>query len=142
MLSRRTFDANPHRTRNGWIPLAIIIFITIVFLSVAICIVLSLLPIYLPDKNISVTTNNGQSTFLSIRYLTNADLSGKTIANTVNLGQQLSTQLGLPSSVLSVESAQFHNAATTGKRKRQLFRILSALRERRQTSINGTFIII
>ncbi|CAF2064924.1 unnamed protein product, partial [Rotaria magnacalcarata] len=28
MLSRRTLDANPHRTRNGWIPLAIIIFIT------------------------------------------------------------------------------------------------------------------
>ncbi|CAF2254294.1 unnamed protein product [Rotaria magnacalcarata] len=142
MLSRRTLDANPHRTRNGWIPSAIIIFITIVLFFVAFCIVISLLPTYLPDKTITGITTNGQSTFLSVRYLTYADLTGKTVANTVNVGQQLSTQLGLPSSALSVQSTQFQSAATTGKRKRQFFRILSTLRERRQTSIKGTFIII
>ncbi|CAF2101672.1 unnamed protein product, partial [Rotaria magnacalcarata] len=138
MLSRRTLDANPHRTRNGWIPSAIIIFITIVLFFVAFCIVISLLPTYLPDKTITGITTNGQSTFLSVRYLTYADLTGKTVANTVNVGQQLSTQLGLPSSALSVQSTQFQSAATTGKRKRQFFRILSTLRERRQTSIKGT----
>ncbi|CAF3377029.1 unnamed protein product [Rotaria socialis] len=142
MLSRRMLDANPHRTRNGWIPLAIIIFIMIVLLFVAICIVLSLLPTYLPDKNISVTTTNGQSTFLNARYLTNGDLTGKTVANKVSLGQQLSTQLGIPSSALSVQSAQFQNTATTGKRKRLFLRILSTLRESRQTSISSILVII
>ncbi|CAF4863393.1 unnamed protein product [Rotaria socialis] len=138
MLSRRMLDANPHRTRNGWIPLAIIIFIMIVLLFVAICIVLSLLPTYLPDKNISVTTTNGQSTFLNARYLTNGDLTGKTVANKVSLGQQLSTQLGIPSSALSVQSAQFQNTATTGKRKRLFLRILSTLRESTTTTGTGT----
>ncbi|CAF4334621.1 unnamed protein product [Rotaria socialis] len=142
MLSRRMLDANPHRTRNGWIPLGIIIFIMIVLLFVAICIVLSLLPTYLPDKNISVTTTNGQSTFLNARYLTNGDLTGKTVANKVSLGQQLSTQLGIPSSALSVQSAQFQNTATTGKRKRLFLRILSTLRESRQTSISSILVII
>ncbi|CAF1420046.1 unnamed protein product [Rotaria magnacalcarata] len=136
MLSRRTLDANPHRTRNGWIPSAIIIFITIVLFFVAFCIVISLLPTYLPDKTITGITTNGQSTFLSVRYLTYADLTGKTVANTVNVGQQLSTQLGLPSSALSVQSTQFQSAATTGKRKRQFFRILSTLRERIIVKIN------
>ncbi|CAM4797962.1 unnamed protein product [Rotaria magnacalcarata] len=99
-------------------------------LFVAICIVFTLLPTYLLDKTISATTNNAQSTFLSVRYLTYADLTGKTVANTVNVGQQWSTQLGLPSSALSVQSTQFQNAATTGKREGRFFRILSTVRER------------
>ncbi|CAF4260945.1 unnamed protein product [Rotaria socialis] len=97
MLSRATLDVNPRRSRNGWIPLVIIIFIMIVLLFVAICIVFTLLPIDWPYKNFSVTTTNGKSTILNVRYITNGDLTGKTVANAVNLDQQLSTQLGLPS---------------------------------------------
>ncbi|CAF1416494.1 unnamed protein product [Rotaria magnacalcarata] len=111
-------------------------------LFVAICIVFTLLPTYLLDKTISATTNNAQSTFLSVRYLTYADLTGKTVANTVNVGQQWSTQLGLPSSALSVQSTQFQNAATTGKREGRFFRILSTVRESRQTSISSILVII
>ncbi|CAF2039301.1 unnamed protein product, partial [Rotaria magnacalcarata] len=107
MLSRRTLDANPHRTRNGWIQLATIIFIMIVLLFVAICIVLSLLPTYLPDKTITGITTNGRSTFLSVRYLTYADLTGKTVANTVNVGQQVSTT--------SVSTITTHTTITTDK---------------------------
>ncbi|CAF2084743.1 unnamed protein product [Rotaria magnacalcarata] len=107
-----------------------ICLITCALVSIAVLVVISLIPLYLPDSTMDIASDSTESDVVGAEYATSyqlssaSDLSYIPIKNLQELGSQIATALNVDQNTISVVTAQM-NATSTTK---------SSVRRRRQTS--------
>ncbi|CAF3623061.1 unnamed protein product, partial [Rotaria socialis] len=124
---QRTSSNHQKNTYAAWSYFIAIGFITCVLVSIAVLVIISLIPLYLPDPPVNTVYDSTKSDVIGTEYATSyelpiTDLSYIPITNIQELGSEITTALKVKKNTISVITALMNTTSATqsSNRRRRL----------------------